>query len=161
MADFTAAEMDLQPSDVVMATMLPHRNDDLKPHAREWIGVRMRWYAAWVIEEGPYTGQMAMTPFDPTPQGLKAIGWVPLCDLTELSLLQSTLAGPAEANATRIIAPSPEELEAFKAACERAGRHFAEHVRRVEIDLIFDLLKQPPQAQQGEKQADEADQDSR
>jgi hypothetical protein len=34
-------------------------------------------------------------------------------------------------------------------------------VRQVEIDLIFHLLKQPPQAQQGEGQAHEADQDRR
>ena len=61
----------------------------------------------------------------------------------------------------QIIAPSPEELAAFYAGCEQAGRHFAERVRQVEIDLIFHLLKQPPQAQQGEGQAHEADQDRR
>lgn len=65
------------------------------------------------------------------------------------------------ADATRIIAPSPEELAAFKAACQQAGRRLAERVRQAEIDLIFGLLKQPPQAQQGEKQAREAHQDSR
>jgi hypothetical protein len=59
------------------------------------------------------------------------------------------------ADPTQVIAPSPEDLAAFNAACERAGRHFAEHVRRVEIDLIFDLLKQPPQAQQQEAQSDD------
>jgi hypothetical protein len=57
------------------------------------------------------------------------------------------------ADSTQIIAPSPEELASFNAACERAGRHFAERVRQVEIDLIHDLLKQPPQAHQGEDQA--------
>lgn len=65
------------------------------------------------------------------------------------------------ADPTRIITPSPDELEAFNAACERAGRHFAERVRQVECDLIYDLLKQPRQAQQGKKQAHEADQDRR
>jgi hypothetical protein len=52
------------------------------------------------------------------------------------------------ADRTRIIAPSPEEMEAFNAACERAGRHFAEQVRQVEVDLIYELLKQPRQEQQ-------------
>jgi hypothetical protein len=56
------------------------------------------------------------------------------------------------ADRTRIIAPSPEEMEAFNAACERAGRHFAEQVRQVEVDLIYELLKQPRQEQQ--EQAD-------
>jgi hypothetical protein len=58
------------------------------------------------------------------------------------------------ADPTRIIAPSPDELEAFNAACQRAGRHFAERVRRVEIDLIYELLKRPRQARQGEERAD-------
>ncbi len=62
---------------------------------------------------------------------------------------------------TRIIAPSPEELAAFDAGCQRAGRHFAERVRQVEIDLIHALLKQPPQPLVAEKQAHEADQDRR
>jgi hypothetical protein len=57
------------------------------------------------------------------------------------------------ADSIQIIAPSPEELAAFDAACEQAGRHFAERVRQIEIDLIHALLKQPPQAHQGEKQA--------
>jgi hypothetical protein len=60
------------------------------------------------------------------------------------------------ADPTRIIAPSAAELAAFGTACERAGRHFAERVKRVEIDLIYGLLKQVPQ---GEEQTHEADQD--
>ncbi len=51
------------------------------------------------------------------------------------------------ADPTQIIAPSPEELAAFNAACER--------VRQVEIDLIYDLLKQPPQAQLEKVQSDD------
>jgi hypothetical protein len=60
------------------------------------------------------------------------------------------------ADPIRIIAPSPDELEAFNAACQRAGRHFAERVRQVETDLIYELLKQPRQAQREEEQAREA-----
>ena len=59
----------------------------------------------------------------------------------------------------RIIAPSSDELESFNAACERAGRHFAEQVRQVEIDLIHELLKRPRQERQEPSAApiDEAD----
>jgi hypothetical protein len=59
------------------------------------------------------------------------------------------------ADPTFCIAPSPDELEAFNAACERAGRHFAERVRQVERDLIYELLKQPRQARQREEQAND------
>jgi hypothetical protein len=48
----------------------------------------------------------------------------------------------------RIIAPSSEELKSFNAACERAGRHFAERVRQVEAGLIYELLNRPRQDQQ-------------
>jgi hypothetical protein len=48
----------------------------------------------------------------------------------------------------RIIAPSSDELESFNAACERAGRDFARRVRRIEIDLIYELLKRPRKERQ-------------
>lgn len=73
--------------DEVVATFKPLRMDDLKPHARAWVGVRMRWLAGWEIQPedgGPYVGQMAMTPHEPTPAGLEPIGWVPLCDLADV-----------------------------------------------------------------------------
>ena len=59
-------------------------------------------------------------------------------------------------DSSRIIAPSPEELEAFKAACERAGLAMGRRVSQVEIDQILDLLglKQLPQTQHKEAQAD-------
>jgi len=60
-------------------------------------------------------------------------------------------------NPARIIAPSSEELKSFNAACQRAGRHFAERVRQVEVDLIYELLKRPRQEQQEPPEAiDEA-----
>jgi hypothetical protein len=77
----------LERYDVVLATFQPRRTDDLKEHARAWVGVRMRWCAAWEIDEddgGPYVGQMAMTPHDPTPPGLEWLGWVPFCDLADV-----------------------------------------------------------------------------
>lgn len=69
--------------DLITATFQPDRTDDLKPHARNWIGVRLRWCAAWEIDKGLYAGQMAMM-LDETPLGLKPIGWVPLCDLSDI-----------------------------------------------------------------------------
>lgn len=82
-----AAAGALESFDVVTATFRPQRTDDLKPHTRNWVGVRMRWCAAWEIDAedgGPYVGQMAMTPHDPTPAGLEPIGWVPLRDLANV-----------------------------------------------------------------------------
>jgi hypothetical protein len=76
--------LELQRYDVVDATFQPIRTDDLKPPAVPWVGVRMKWQAAWPIDDkdgGPYVGQMAMTPQGPLPNGLEWIGWVPLCDL--------------------------------------------------------------------------------
>lgn len=72
--------------DVVTATFQPQRTDDLNPHARPWIGGRMRWEASWQIDDGPYAGQLAMTPHEPTPAGLPHIGWVPLCDLADVEV---------------------------------------------------------------------------
>lgn len=38
--------------DVVRATFIPQRTDDLKDRARPYIGVSGLWDAAWWIEEG-------------------------------------------------------------------------------------------------------------
>ena len=86
----------LERFDVVTATFQPQRTDDLKPHARAWVGVRMRWMAAWEIDAedgGPYAGQMAMTPHEPTPAGLEPLGWAPLCDLIDVEAPNVELSG--------------------------------------------------------------------
>ena len=73
--------------DVVRATFQPKRRDNLQAHAVPWIGVRMRWCAAWLIEAedgGDYVGDFAMMPLDPPPPSLKPIGWAPLCDLVDV-----------------------------------------------------------------------------
>lgn len=73
--------------DVVRATFQPMRRDDLAGHAVYWVGVRIRWQAGWLIDAedgGPYAGDWAMVPLDPTPQCLRPIGWVPLRDLASV-----------------------------------------------------------------------------
>ena len=72
--------------DVVTATYLPQKMTDLKPWAAAWIGTRMLWTAAWVIEEGPYAGQWAFIPRttnDERPLNPPPFGWAPLCDLAD------------------------------------------------------------------------------
>lgn len=65
----------------VQATFAPARIDDLRSGLAESIGCRTTWQAAWMIEDGPYTGQWAMMPL---PPGDLVVGWVPECDLAEI-----------------------------------------------------------------------------
>ena len=91
----------LERFDVVTATFQPQRTDDLTPHARAWVGIRMRWMAAWEIDAkdgGPYVGQMAMTPHEPTPAGLEPLGWAPLCDLIDVEAPNARLTAPDTAH---------------------------------------------------------------
>jgi hypothetical protein len=68
--------MALTQYDIVIATFQPGRTDDLRAGAREVIGYRGQWEAAWVIEDGPYEGQWAMVP----EEHLK-FAWCPESDL--------------------------------------------------------------------------------
>lgn len=71
--------------DTVLATFQPQRTDDLRPEAREWIGVRTHWHASFYIDFGPYAGQMAMLAWDFNPEKpLVPMGWVPFCDLADV-----------------------------------------------------------------------------
>lgn len=72
---------------VVTATFNPLRTDDLREHAKAWVGVRTKWCAAWLIDakdSSQYVGQMAMIPHEITSEGLPPLGWVPFCDLTDV-----------------------------------------------------------------------------
>jgi hypothetical protein len=62
--------------------------------------------------------------------------------------LSAALAQPEPMS--EIIAPSAAELEAFNAACRRAGRLFAQRMRQIDRDLISQLVKRSSQSQQGE-----------
>lgn len=66
--------------DRFIATFQPQRSDDLKPGARRMIGTRCEWEAAYVIEEGPYDGQMACMPV----LSRAPLAWTPECDLADI-----------------------------------------------------------------------------
>lgn len=66
--------------DRFIATFQPQRTDDLKPGADRIIGTRCEWEAAYVIEEGPYEGQMACMPI----LGSAPFAWAPACDLADI-----------------------------------------------------------------------------
>ena len=62
----------------VKATFSPRRVDDLRDGAESCIGLTTTWTASWVIEDGDYEGEWAMTP----PYDLNApFAWVPSGDL--------------------------------------------------------------------------------
>ena len=75
--------MKLQRFDKVLATFSPRRVDDLRDEAPAAIGLRGVFAAAWLIEEGPYRGQWAMSPND---FERFRFGWVPLCDLSDVEV---------------------------------------------------------------------------
>lgn len=45
-----------------VAAFRPCRTDDLRPGSERFIGKTLTWQAVWVIEEGPYEGEIAMSP---------------------------------------------------------------------------------------------------
>lgn len=63
--------------DKVTAVFMPVRRDDLNDGVEYFIGKQFEWRAAWVIESGPYEGQLAMQCMEMAGPPL----WVPLCDL--------------------------------------------------------------------------------
>jgi hypothetical protein len=74
--------------DIICGTFRPKRTDDLKPGLEEWIGRRTQWQLGWIIEEedgGDYIGQYAALA---RPASGFPYGWVPLCDLTDIVLVQ-------------------------------------------------------------------------
>jgi hypothetical protein len=70
--------------DWVVATFAPKRMDDLKPEAKMAMGMRGSWQASWLVDEGPYSGQMAMVPSNALWKAGCRVGWVPLCDLFDV-----------------------------------------------------------------------------
>jgi hypothetical protein len=60
-----------------VARFAPLRTDDLCADAQRAIGLVLPFYAGWIIETGPYEGQIAWIPL----RGDFSMGWVPTCDL--------------------------------------------------------------------------------
>ena len=78
--------MHLQKHDLVIATFTPVVTTDIRPDARVAIGERGEFQALWIIEDGPYAGDWAMMPLD---SKRFRCTWVPLCDLSDIELLES------------------------------------------------------------------------
>ena len=70
--------------DVVEATFSPPRTDDLRHEAEVCVGKRYQWMADWLVEEGPYEGQWAMTPYPLAPMDDRKFAWVPESDLRDV-----------------------------------------------------------------------------
>jgi hypothetical protein len=68
----------LEKHDVVVATFVPQKKDDLREFAKQHIGKCGEWTAAFLIEDGLYAGQFAMIPIG---NKFNPITWVPFCDL--------------------------------------------------------------------------------
>ena len=71
--------VDLEPHDLIVATLSPLKESDLVDRARELIGKRCSFIVGWVIETGTYAGHWAMIPAWPC-----SAGWFPDCDLTDI-----------------------------------------------------------------------------
>lgn len=71
---------DVRQFDVVVAKFQPRRRDDLVPGASDLIGQQARWKASWLIEEGEYAGEWAMTMLPDAGQ-FSPFAWVPSGDL--------------------------------------------------------------------------------
>lgn len=69
--------------DEVDATFAPTRRDNLKPDVEDFIGRRLRWRAMWIIEDGPYEGQIAWMPVH-AHEFAPGVAWVPTEDLTDI-----------------------------------------------------------------------------
>ena len=74
---------DLHQFERFTATFQPQRTDDLKPEAREFVGLRCEWRALWVIgedgEHPDYRGQWACEP----DAAEFPFSWVPDRDLID------------------------------------------------------------------------------
>lgn len=71
---------DVRQYDVVVARFQPRRQDDLVPGASDLIGQEAKWKACWLIEQGEYAGEWAMTML-PENGKLSPFAWVPSGDL--------------------------------------------------------------------------------
>lgn len=81
--------IELQAFDEVMATFNPIIRNDLKPGVDDLIGIRAKFTALWIIEDGPYIDQWAMSlDYDLVRSKRIAGFWTPSCDLEDVELLE-------------------------------------------------------------------------
>lgn len=74
--------------DKVSAVFEPKIRATLKPKCKSWIGKRMNWQAAWIVETGAYKGQWAMSHLPNVEDKEHFFGWVPEEDLVEIEALK-------------------------------------------------------------------------
>ena len=74
------SESNLTQHQTVKCIFNPERTDDLYPEALEAIGKEFTLMASWIVEDGDYEGQWALTPR--CKEGRKCLGWVPEQDVT-------------------------------------------------------------------------------
>lgn len=82
---------DVRQYDKVTAVVAPLRTDDLVPEALPLIGERFTFRAGWIINDGMtnYEGDWYMQILDDDERfwRIGGITWMPLCDLTDLELV--------------------------------------------------------------------------
>lgn len=67
---------------------------DAPPWAARWVGLHTRWCANFVIDNGPFAGQWAMTPYPVPPTAAEGpVRWVPLAHLHAIEFVSSMSDG--------------------------------------------------------------------
>jgi hypothetical protein len=74
--------MELQQYDIVRGTWRPSDASTVRDEASPLVGYRGEWLAAWIIEDGRFEGEYAMTS-----QTIGFRWWVPLSDLVDVEFV--------------------------------------------------------------------------
>lgn len=70
--------------DKVTASLRPKRIDDLRDGVDIWVGRTLTWQASYVIEDGQFQGEWAMSPVLDASAERPPFAWVPLSDLDDV-----------------------------------------------------------------------------
>lgn len=68
--------------DVIKGKFQPKRTDDLRPAAKEVIGVEFEWRAEWLMgADDPFPGEWAMRALPTNGKPEPQMGWAPFSDV--------------------------------------------------------------------------------
>ena len=88
-----APVQEIEQFDRFWATFQPRRTDDLKSGARAFIGRRLEWEAAYILDDegdpDAYRGQFACTLAVAPPEHPGFV-WVPECDLADVVMIEDS-----------------------------------------------------------------------